>query len=40
MSHNNGVMDWIKLVSKFESKGSPSSVDDNGVDGLNRTPTW
>jgi hypothetical protein len=40
MSHNNGVMGWIKLVSKFESKGFPSNVDDNGVDDLNRTFTW
>jgi hypothetical protein len=37
MSHNNDVMDWIKLVSKLKYKESLSN-DDGNVGGLNHTP--
>jgi hypothetical protein len=37
ISHNNDVMDWIKLVSKLNYKESLSN-DDDSVGGLNHTP--
>jgi len=37
ISHNNDVMDWIKLVSKLKYKESLSN-DDGNVGGLNHMP--
>ncbi len=38
MPHNNGVMGWIKPISKYKFKESFSNVEDIGVGGLNHTP--